>query len=135
MLGICEEHTEIMYIIFFILILTEQKTHAVTHFILRRTLGRIYLHFTDAETQTWRGKVTFPQQVTGRIGIQTQAVWFQIWHSVASSVIKGNPEPLHSVRFTTCKVENYCSLQPCHCLMTQKYPPNSPQIQLAKGCS
>lgn len=63
--------------------------------------GKVYLHFTDAETEIQRGNAIFPQQVTAKGQIQTQAVWLQTQHSAASP-IKGNPEPICSTKFTTC---------------------------------
>lgn len=62
---------EVIYVTFFILILTKHNLHAATHLILVTTLGKIYLHFTDKETERQRGRVTFPQQKTGRVRIQS----------------------------------------------------------------
>lgn len=62
---------DVTYVTFFILIRTKRNLHAATHLILATTLGKIYLHFTDKETKRQRGKVTFLQQITGRVRIQS----------------------------------------------------------------
>lgn len=42
---------EVTYVTFFILILTKHNLHAATHLLLITTVGKIYLHFTDKETE------------------------------------------------------------------------------------